>query len=292
MKIGIQINRFNFPGGNASIRATLRSVAQGAEAAGVDSLWVMDHFFQIPRIGPKTDPMLEAYTTLGFLAGVTEKVTLGTLVTGVIYREPALLVKAVTALDVLSGGRAYFGIGAGWNEEEAVALALPNPFTSQRFDRLEDTLKLAMLMWDGSSDAFKGKLYTLPEPINQPKSIAKPHPPILIGGGGEQKTLRLVAQYGDACNLFWSAGKEVVEHKLKVLQQHCEDVGRNYDDIEKTAVVGLSVAQVANDPEQALATVRDMRALGFSHAILRIGTEDDLSAYPKLKQFVDQAHGL
>lgn len=294
MKIGIQINRFNFQGGDTSIRGMLRSVAQSAEQAGVDSLWVMDHFFQIrpELLGPKTDPMLEAYTTLGYLAGVTEKVQLGTLVTGVVYREPALLIKAVTAVDVLSGGRAYFGIGAGWNEEEAQALALPNPLTSQRFDRLEDTLKLAKQMWADDTSEFKGKLYTLPEPINHPNTLSKPHPPILIGGGGEQKTLRLVAQYGDACNLFFAAGKETVEHKLRVLRQHCEDIGRDYAEIEKTALAGITVAQAANDQDQTLKKLSDMHDLGFSHAMLSIGPEDDLSSYSKLGKLIDQAHSL
>ncbi|MGH7195616.1 MAG: LLM class F420-dependent oxidoreductase [Candidatus Saccharimonadales bacterium] len=294
MKLGLQINRFNFPGGDKSIRETLRQVAQESEKAGIDSLWVMDHFFQIrpEMLGPKQDPMMEAYTTLGFLAGVTERVTLGTMVTGVIYREPALLIKAVTALDVLSDGRAYFGIGAGWNEQEATALALPNPLTSQRFDRLEDTLQLAKQMWADDTSEFKGKLYNLPEPINHPNSIAKPHPPILIGGGGEQKTLKLVAQYGDACNLFYAAGGEVAQHKLDVLKKHCQDVGRDYDEIEKTALAGISIAQVANNPEKALETMRAMQQLGFSHAILSIGNEDDMSAYSKAAPIIEQIHNL
>lgn len=292
MRVGIQINRFNYPGGDAGIRNTLKEVALRSEAASVDSLWVMDHFFQIGHIGPKTDPMLEAYTTLGFLAGLTEKVKLGTLVTGVIYREPALLIKAVTALDVLSGGRAYFGIGAGWNDEEAVALALPNPLTAKRFDRLEDTLRLAKQMWSDDSSEFKGKMYQLPQPINHPQALTKPHPPILIGGGGEQRTLKLVAQYADACNLFWLAGQEEVAHKLAVLRQHCEELGRNYDDIEKTAAAGLSVAKAANDPEAAISTAKDMHKLGFTHMILAIGTEDDLSDYDKLRSVIQRLHDI
>src|SRR4051812_41267383 len=198
MKIGVQISQYNFPGGNAAIRPALKQVAQAAEGASVDSLWVMDHFFQLAMLGPADDPMLESYTTLGFLAGVTEKVTLGTMVTGVIYREPALLIKAVTALDVLSGGRAYFGIGAGWYEEEAIALSFMNPLRSKRFDRLEDTLQLAKQMWSGDRSAFKGKFSHLPEPISNPQPVKNPHPPIIIGGGGEEKTLRFVAKYGDA----------------------------------------------------------------------------------------------
>jgi F420-dependent oxidoreductase-like protein len=294
MKVGLQINRFNFPGGDAGIPDNLRQVAQESEKAGIDSLWVMDHFFQIipGRLGPKEDPMLEAYTTLGFLAGVTEKVKLGTMVTGVIYREPALLIKAVTALDVLSGGRAYFGIGAGWNEEEAKALALPNPLTSQRFDRLEDTLQLARQMWADDSSEFHGKRYNLPEPINHPNALSKPHPPILIGGGGEQKTLKLVAEYGDACNLFYDAGGETAQHKLDVLKQHCEDVGRDYDEIEKTTLAGLSIAEAANNPDKTMETMKAMQSLGFSHAIFAIGPEDDLTAYQKAAQTIKQIHAL
>jgi F420-dependent oxidoreductase-like protein len=292
MKVGVQINRFNYPEGDSSIRNMLRSVAQGAERADIDSLWVMDHFFQIGHLGPKTDPMLEAYTTLGFLAGVTEKPMLGTLVTGVIYREPALLIKAVTTLDVVSGGRAYFGIGAGWNDEEATALALPNPLTSQRFDRLEDTLKLAKQMWAGDEKPFKGKLYELPEPINRPQVLSRPHPPIMIGGGGEQKTLRMVAEYGDACNLFWNSGKDLIKHKLEVLRRHCDDVGRDYNEIEKTALVGFSVAQAAHSIDDIVATAKEMKNEGFNHLILRVGEEDDLSVYAKLRSVVDKLHEI
>jgi F420-dependent oxidoreductase-like protein len=292
MQVGIQINRFNYPGGDARIRDMLKEVALKSEAASVDSLWVMDHFFQIGHLGPKTDPMLEAYTTLGFLAGLTAKVKLGTLVTGVIYREPALLIKAVTALDVLSNGRAYFGIGAGWNDEEAMALALPNPLTAKRFERLEDTLRLAKQMWSDDSSEFNGKMYHLPEPINHPQALTKPHPPILIGGGGEQRTLKLVAQYADACNLFWLTGQEEVAHKLAVLRQHCEKLGRNYDDIEKTVAAGLSVAKAANDPKAIISTAKDMHKLGLTHMILAIGTEDDLSDYDKLGAVVKRLHDI
>ncbi|MGH7141967.1 MAG: LLM class F420-dependent oxidoreductase [Candidatus Saccharimonadales bacterium] len=292
MKVGLQINRFNFPGGDRAIAKRLRSIAQAAEKAGFDDLWVMDHFFQIRYIGPKTDPMLESYTTLGFLAGVTERVKLGTLVTGVIYREPAVLIKAVTALDVLSGGRAYLGIGAGWNDEEAIALGLTDPLHSKRFERLEDTLKLAHQMWSGNTKPFKGTHYQLPEPINHPKAITKPHPPILIGGGGEQKTLKLVAQYADACNLFYRAGEEDVKHKLEVLRGHCQDVGRNYDEIEKTISAGSSVAQFTSESEVALAKARSIKDLGFSHLILSVGTEDDLSVYGKSKAVIGQIHQM
>src|SRR5665213_306221 len=215
MKVGLQINRFDYPGGEQNIGSHLKTIVQAAEKAGIYSIWVMDHFFQLQGIGDYKDPMLEAYTTLGFVAGVTEKVKLGTLVTGVIYRDPAVLINAVTALDVLSDGRAYFGIGAGWNDQEAIALGLTDPLHSKRFDRLEDILKLALQMWNNDSKPFKGKIYSLPEPHLAPQPVSKPHPPILIGGGGEEKTLRYVATYGDACNLF-AADMDALKRKLDI----------------------------------------------------------------------------
>jgi len=232
--------------------------------------------------------MLEAYTTLGFLAGVTQKVKLGTMVTGVIYREPAVLIKQVTALDVLSGGRAYFGIGAGWHEDEAKALGLPNPLTSKRFDRLEDILLLAKRMWSDDRSPFKGKAYELPEPINQPQPLSKPHPPILIGGSGEQKTLRFVAEYGDACNLFAQVGTDEIKHKLDVLRQHCAEIGRNYDEIEKTALFGMEVDAAAQDPDKLLKQAEELRGLGISHIILAVSKSADVSAYERLAPMVER----
>jgi F420-dependent oxidoreductase-like protein len=194
-------------------------------------------------LGPVTDPMLEAYTTLGFMAGVTKRVKLGTMVTGVIYREPAVLIKAVTTLDVVSGGRAYLGIGAGWNEEEAVALGLPRPLGGGRFEKLEETLILARQMWSGDETPYHGRYYHLERPLMSPQPVTKPHPPILIGGSGEQKTLRLVAQYGDASNFF---GGPELSHKLEVLKRHCDDVGRDFDDIEKTSLARIDVVRPGN----------------------------------------------
>jgi F420-dependent oxidoreductase-like protein len=282
MNFGLQINRFDFPGGTPAIAKNVRAVAQAAEGAGFYSVWVMDHFFQLPGLGPKDDPMMEAYTTLGYLAGVTEKVKLGTLVTGVIYREPAVLINAVTTLDVLSSGRAYFGIGAGWNEEEAIALGLPNPLTSQRFHKLEDILKLSKQMWAGDRSPFKGKAYELPEPINVPGPVTKPHPPIMVGGSGEQKTLRLVAEYGDACNLFGRTGLDGNKHKLDVLRQHCTDVGRNYDDIEKTVLAGVRIDDAAADPDCLKKLADEWGELGITHIILAVSNTANLKAYDKV----------
>lgn len=289
MKIGLQINRFDYPGDSAAIGPALAKIATAAETAGFDSLWVMDHFFQIGFLGPVTDPMLEAYTTLGFLAGVTSKVTLGTLVTGVIYRQPALLIKAATALDVLSGGRAYLGIGAGWFEEEAESLGFLNPLTSRRFDRLEDTLRLAKQMWAGDERPFKGKIYDVPRPLSRPQPVQKPHPPIMIGGGGEARTLRLVAQYGDACNLFASAD---VKHKLDVLKRHCSEVGREYDQIEKSVTMGMNVAMAGEDEEKVMERAKALADLGVSHVIFSVPKDVDPKVYEEFTGLAERLHRL
>jgi F420-dependent oxidoreductase-like protein len=231
MKIGLGIGDFSWPSGPAKLGSELAAVARAADESGFDSLWVMDHFFQIRMIGPAENEMLEGYSTLAFLAGVTSRIQLGTQVTGVHYRHPGLLVKIVTTLDVLSGGRAALGIGAGWNEEESRGLGVPFPTTSERFEQLEETLQIAHQMWRGDESAYKGKHFQLDRPLNSPQSLQRPHPPILVGGSGEKKTLRLVAQYADACNIF--PGPDMA-HKLDVLRAHCDAVGRDYDEIQKT----------------------------------------------------------
>jgi F420-dependent oxidoreductase-like protein len=279
MKIGVQINRFDFESGPAKIGHEVAAIAKAADDAGFDSIWVMDHFFQIHMLGPATDPMLEAYTALGYIAGVTKHATLGTMVTGVIYREPAVLIKAVTTLDVLSGGRAYFGIGAGWNEDEAVGLGLPRPLAGGRFEKLEETLQIAIQMWSGETKPYKGKHYQLEHPICSPLPVSKPHPKILIGGGGEQKTLRLVAQYADACNLF---AQGEIEHKLEVLRGHCQDLGRNFDDIEKTALIGMDVATAATQLDYVVARASELGRLGVSHIMFSNGPRPTLEAYKKI----------
>ena len=290
MKVGLQINRFDWPGGPRKISEHVRAIASAADEAGFDSEWVMDHFHQIHHLGPETDPMLEAYTTLGFMAGVTKRVKLGTMVTGVVYRSPALLVKAVTALDVLSGGRAYLGIGAGWNEDEAVALGLDRPLAGGRFEKLEETLKIAKQMWEGNFEPFHGVHYQLEHPVSSPQPVSSPHPPILVGGGGEQKTLRLVAQYADACNFF---GGPELEHKLDVLRRHCEDVGRDFNEIEITSMARVDVAEAAKNPGELLARAKAMAKLGVSHIILRNGTDPNPAYFGELaKKVVPELHQL
>jgi F420-dependent oxidoreductase-like protein len=234
MRIGLSVSSFTWPAGPAQIGPTFGRIASDAEQAGLHSLWVMDHFFQIPIFGPVDHDMLEAYTTLAFAAGQTERIELGALVTGVTPRHPGVLVKTVTTLDVLSGGRAWLGIGAAWNEQESRGLGIPFPPMAERFERLEETLRIVHQMWAGDPRPFEGRHYRLEQPLNVPNSLRRPHPPILVGGSGERKTLRLVARYGDACNLFEFGGLEALRHKLEVLRDHCAAEGRPYEEIQKT----------------------------------------------------------
>jgi F420-dependent oxidoreductase-like protein len=237
MKFGLQVNSFTWPGGNAEIGPTLARVTRTAEDAGFDSIWVMDHFFQIRGLGPPEAPMLEGLTTLGFMAAHSERMRVGLMVGGIHYRPPALWIKAHTTLDVLSGGRAWFGIGAAWNEEESTGLGFPMPPLRERFEWLEDTLRMAHSMWgggSGSGERFEGTHVRAARLLNSPQAISRPRVPIMIGGGGERKTLRLVAQYADACNVF--GGPERIAHKYAVLREHCERLGRPYDEIERSTL--------------------------------------------------------
>ena len=272
IKLGVQVNQFSFPGGEPAIGPELAAIARRAEEAGFASLWVMDHFFQIPVIGPAEQPMLEAYAALAYVAGVTERLTLGTMVTGVTYRHPSVLIKTVTTLDVLSGGRAYLGIGAAWFEREHLGLGVNFPPLKERFERLDETLQIAHLMWSGEVQPFAGNHYHLAEPLNRPLPISKPHPPILIGGGGEQKTLRFVAKYGDACN-FFGRDLETVRHKLEVLRGHCEAEGRPYAAIAKTTLGGLPrVTRDGRDdtvtPSQAVDWLGRLAELGIDQHLI------------------------
>lgn len=284
MKVGLDINRFDWPNQPDSIGKHVMNLARRADELKFDSLWVMDHFFQIGNLGPPEDPMLEAYTTLGFMAGLTNHVRLGTMVTGVTYRDPALLIKAVTALDVLSGGRAYFAIGAGWNQEEAEALGLTPPLNNNRFERLEDTLKLAKQMFADDQRPFAGAIYKVPRPMNHPQPVSRPHPPILIGGSGEKRTLKLVAQYADACNLFARQGIGAMAQKLDVLRRHCEALGRNYDEIEKTAQAGFTLQQAVDAPDEVIKLAGDVAKLGIQHLIFANGTTTDMTVFDTWEQ--------
>ena len=263
MKLGLHISNFTWPEGAPRLGAVLADVATSADEAGFDRISVMDHLWQIAVIGPPEHEMLEAYTTLGFLAGHTTRAKLLTLVTGVVYRDPGLLAKIVTTLDVLSGGRAMLGIGAAWNEAEARGLGLPFPPTAERFERLEEALQICRRMFAGDETPFEGEHYRLARLLNQPPALSRPHLPILIGGGGEKKTLRLVAQYADACNLF--PGREV-QHKLDVLRGHCEAVGRNYDEIEKTVLFNFDLGENGERVGEIIEGLRVMAGMGFTVA--------------------------
>lgn len=268
MQAAIHVTRFTLPNGPQSIAPTLARIARDAENAGIAEVSVMDHFFQIPFFAatdtPEREPMLESGTTLAWLAAQTSRIRVGALVTGVVYRHPGVLIKAITTLDVLSGGRAFLGIGAAWNEQEARGLGLPFPPMQERFERLEETLQIAHHMWSGTTEPFVGKHYRLEQPINEPGPISDPHPPIMIGGNGERKTLRMVAQYGDACNLL-TTDIPTLKHKLDVLRRHCEDLGRPYEEITKSITTGLRLGDGTDGtetPEQALARLRTYADLG------------------------------
>jgi F420-dependent oxidoreductase-like protein len=267
MQIGLHIADFTWPNGPANLAEDLTRVAIAAEDAGFARISVMDHVWQIGVIGPPENEMLEAYTTLGYLAARTSKVELLAWVTAVVYREPGLLAKIVTTLDVLSNGRAWLGIGAAWNEDESRGLGLPFPPTAERFERLEEALQIYQLMCAEGDAAYRGKHYTLERTLNSPMPLQRPHPPILIGGGGEKKTLRLVAQYAQACNLF--PGPEL-EHKLDVLRQHCVDVGRDYDDIEKTVMMPLEPGADGEHVDDLLTELRRLNDLGIAYVHSRI----------------------
>lgn len=269
MKAGLHISRFTYPGGAEAIAPTLIRIVKTAEDVGFSRLDVMDHYFQIEFVGKKEEPMMEAYTTLSFIAAQTKKVKLGAMVTGVVYRQPAFLVNQVTALDVLSGGRAFLGIGAAWNEVEAKGLGFPFPPVKERFKRLEETLEIALQMWKGDTAPFEGTYYHLEHPLNSPQPLSKPHPPILIGGGGEQKTLLLVAKYANACNLFGALGTNALQHKLDVLKKHCEEVGRNYDEIEKTVMLRVDFSN-GDTPESVSKQCESFANLGFEEVIFTV----------------------
>jgi F420-dependent oxidoreductase-like protein len=263
MKIGLHISDFTWPGGPPQLASNLGSIVTAAEDAGLARVSVMDHVWQIGVIGPPEHEMLEAYTTLGYLAAKTSRVELVSWVTAVVYREPGLLAKMVSTLDVLSGGRAWLGIGAAWNEAESHGIGLPFPPTAERFERLEEALQICLQMWSDDEGPYEGKHYRLERTLNVPQPLTKPHPPILIGGGGEKKTLRLVAKYAQACNLF---GGPELEHKLEVLRRHCDDVGRDYDEIEKTVMFSLDPGADGEKVDALLEELQRLASLGVQEA--------------------------
>jgi F420-dependent oxidoreductase-like protein len=307
MKLGIGIGNFSWPVTTDEIGSVISRIAVTADEAGFDSLWVMDHFFQIRLTGlPPESPMFEAYATLGFLAGQTRRIRLGTIVTSVAYRHPGVLVKSVTSLDVLSGGRVFFGVGAGapWNVApagpgtafEAEGLGIPFPSLAERFERLEELLQIAHQMWRGDEKPYQGRHYQLVRPLNSPNSVQRPHPPILIGGSGERKTLRLVARYADACNLFDLPGTEFADNiagKLRVLREHCEAAGRDYAEIEKTVSSNFDLGE----DRQAglgdlLAHLRELAALGIGTVLVAPRHPWDDATLEALASILPDVHAI
>ena len=283
MKVGLQISSFTWPGGDAALGETLAGIVRTADDAGFDSIWVMDHFLQIGSVGKPDEPMLEGMTALGFMAAHSRTARLGLMVGGIHYRQAGLWLKAATTLDVLSGGRAWFGIGAAWNEQESRALGFPMPPLGDRFEMLEETLHLVREAWTdehGSRRAFAGRHYQASDVLNSPQALSQPHPPILIGGGGERRTLKLVAQYADACNVFGTDPGQL-KHKYDVLRRHCETVGRDYDQIEKTLLTQVSItpdgAGGSLTPDAMVERLGRATEVGAQHAIFSIRHVEDLS---------------
>jgi len=277
VKIGLQIPSFSWPGGAEAIGPTLCRIARQADDVGFDSIWVMDHFFQIRGVGPAEEPMLEGWTALGFLAAQTQRARLGLMVGGVHYRLPGLWVKAATTLDVLSGGRAWLGIGAAWNEDESRSLGFPFPPLGERFEMLEETLQIAHEMWQGergSQARFDGRQYHATRLMNSPQSISRPRVPIMIGGGGERKTLRLVAQYADACNVF--GGPTAIHHKYEVLREHCTAIGRDPDEIERSTLQSVNLGTEA--PARVVDRFGELADAGAQHVIFSVKHVEDPAA--------------
>jgi F420-dependent oxidoreductase-like protein len=285
LKFGLQVNSFTWPGGNAAIGPTLARVTKTADEVGFDSIWVMDHFFQIRGLGPPEAPMLDGLTALGFMAAHSQRARIGLMVGGIHYRQPGLWIKSHTTLDVLSGGRAWFGIGAAWNEEESAALGFPMPPLRERFEWLEDTLRMAYAMWAGGSgngERFEGKHVVATRLLNSPQSINRPRVPIMIGGGGERKTLRLVAQYGDACNVF--GGPERIAHKYAVLREHCERLGRPYDEIERSTLQSVDLER--ETPAQVVDRFAALGEAGAQHILFSVRGVHDTAKLERIASAV------
>ncbi len=260
------MTNYSWPSGPQGLAGELSGIAAAADEEGLDTLWVADHLLQADPNAVADSEMLEACTTLGFLAGRTERIRLGAMVSAATFRAPALLIKAVTSLDVLSGGRAWLGLGAGYHEQEAREMGLDLPPVPERYARLEDTLQLALQLWNDDRTPFHGQHHVLERPVGNPRPLSAPHPPILIGGMGERRTLRLVAQYADACNLFdIPDGGTTVRRKLEVLQRHCDDVGRPYGEILKTISTRLEPGQT---PDGFARELERIAQLGIEHAVV------------------------
>ncbi|MCU1470113.1 MAG: family F420-dependent class oxidoreductase [Glaciihabitans sp.] len=282
MKLAIHFPNFTMPGEPSSLATLLAATAKAADEGGCETMTLMDHWFQMEQRAPATDPMLEGYTSLGFIAAHTKRLKLGLLVTGVTYRYPGLLAKTVATLDVLSEGRAFLGIGAAWYEREHLALGVPYPPISTRFEMLEEAIQICEQMWSDDEGPYNGKHYQLAETICRPRPIQAPRPPILVGGSGEQKTLRLVAKYADACNLF-DLGEDVIAHKLDVLDQHCEDLGRDPASIQRTM---LAAPGALDDVDGFLKKMERAAKLGISQIWIAATSPDPAGFVSRLTEVV------
>jgi F420-dependent oxidoreductase-like protein len=267
MKLGLQLNSFDWRGGPGQFPSNLADIGRAAEEAGVDRIGVADHLWQHPIMGGPEANEPECYTTLAYLAANTERIGLTAMVSGIHFRHPAVLVKTVTTLDVLSGGRAGLGVGSGHYEEETSGLGIPFPPQNERFEMLEETLQIALRMWSGEQGderPFEGEHYGLERPLNLPQSISRPHPPIMVAGDGERKTLRLVARYADACSL--RPGPQVPE-KLAALRRHCEEAGTDYRSIEKTCAFLFDVGENGEKTEELVGQLRWLAGMGIETVI-------------------------
>jgi F420-dependent oxidoreductase-like protein len=273
MRAGIHLWNYTHPGGSAATADLVAGVASAAEAGGFAQLTVMDHWFQMEAAGDPHEPMLEAYTTLGFLAGQTSRLRLGPLVVGVTYRHPALLAKIATSLDVLSRGRSVLGIGAAWYEREHHALGVPYPAISERFERLEEAIRIVQQMWSDDEGSFEGDHYRLAETINSPEAVSGPHPPLMIGGKGEKKTLRIAAQYAQIVNLT-AFDPDEVAHLLDVLRRHCDTVGTDYDAIEKQVMT----TRLTPDTAEYWSTMERLAGLGVDLVVMGVRPNDQVGS--------------
>jgi len=295
LKIGLQIPRFHWPGGTLFIGSKLAKIANTADQSGFSSLWVMDHFFQVEQgYGTHSEPMLEAYSTLSYLAAATKNVKLGTMVTGSFYRHPGLLVKTVTTLDVLSAGRAILGIGAGWYRWEAEGLGVRYPSTiKELMGRFEENIMIAKHMWSDNTSPFHGKYYTLNYPLCRPQPISQPHPPILIAGEGEKKTLRLVAKYGDACNFhlgshpklkgytqrsyeYYETRIERLKHKIDVLKKHCERENRDPAEVEVSVLSPIEISENCLTTDEVIEICKELELIGVDHIIFNMPNDHEI----------------
>jgi len=286
MELGLHLANFTWTGGAASMGGTLGTVAERAEDIGIARITVMDHVWQIRGVGPEENDMLDPYTALGFIAAHTKTALLHVLVTSTVYRDPAILAKSVTTLDVLSGGRAGLGIGAAWNESESAGMGLFFPPLKERFERLEETIQICLQLWAGDETPYRGTHYTLERPLNVPQSLSRPRPFLMIGGSGEKKTLRMVAQYADSCNLF---STPELPQKIAALKGHCDDLGRDYDSLEKTTTLRV-LPETTRD--SLLKDAETAKANGFDFTYIMPNVPEPLRAIDLIESASEELAAL